>query len=142
MSADEIYALMRTKADRTLSDEAGVQLHDNNISLVTDTTVMKWLPFERELIVSEALVYDILLHHTTIPVPRVHRLLAGHEFPGFIMDRVRGRQLAHIWPSLSILGKIRVAFVLRHYIKQLRAIKHPRSAIPGPVAAGTEAVCC
>ena len=50
------------------------------------------------------------------------------------MDFVPGRQLRYVWPTLSLFAKLRVAFTLRGYIRQLRAIRHPRALIPGPIA--------
>ncbi len=94
---------------------------------------------------SEVLIYDLVYKHTTIPVPRVHRILSERgplAYGGFFMDHIPGRPLEEVWPSLSIFGKLRVIFTLRHYISQLRAIKHSRAAIPGPVADGEDARVC
>ena len=51
-----------------------------------------------------------------------------------VMDYIPCRQLRHVWPSMSLFAKLRVAFILRGYLRQLRAIRHPRSRIPGPIA--------
>ena len=40
---------------------------------------------------------------------------------------------------MSLFSKLRVAYILRRYMRQLRAIRHPRSLIPGPVAPDDEA---
>ncbi|KAH9916278.1 kinase-like domain-containing protein [Epithele typhae] len=90
----------------------------------------------------EGTALDIVFRHTTIPVPRVRRTLyptveGGHRDSTLtIMDRIPGRPLEQVWPTLSLLGKLRVACVLRSYIRQLRAIRHPRAIIPGPLAPG------
>jgi thiamine kinase-like enzyme len=46
------------------------------------------------------------------------------------MEYVEGRQLAKCWPSLNWWSKLRIAFTLRRYIRQLRQL---RSSRPGPV---------
>ncbi|KAH9916306.1 uncharacterized protein BXZ73DRAFT_53875 [Epithele typhae] len=92
----------------------------------------------------EPLTLDIVFHHTTIPVPRVRRTLRVMDDTGrfimgmpFVMDRIPGRRLDEAWPALSFFGKLRVAYMLRSYVRQLRAIRHPRSLVPGPVAPGS-----
>ncbi|TBU44082.1 kinase-like domain-containing protein [Dichomitus squalens] len=129
MSNDEIIELIGSRRTGTLSAEAGVNLGDNHILPLTDTrsyvsasdTNISWSSHSR--------FATVVFHHTTIPVPRVRRVIRydSDEYSVFIMDRIPGRQLAQVWPSLSILGKLRVAFTLRSYIQQLRAIRHPRS---------------
>ena len=93
---------------------------------------------------SESLALDLVFHHTTIPVPRVRRVLnVVDKNPAFfdipiIMDYIPGRQLLQVWPTLSLFAKLRVAFILRGYVRQLRAIRHPGSRIPGPVSPDDE----
>ncbi|TBU34044.1 kinase-like domain-containing protein [Dichomitus squalens] len=128
MSNDEIIELIGSRRTGTLSVEAGVNLGDNHILPLTDTrsyvsasdTNISWSSHSR--------FATVVFHHTTIPVPRVRRVIRydSDEYSVFIMDRIPGRQLAQVWPSLSILGKLRVAFTLRSYIQQVRAIRHPR----------------
>ncbi|EJF55471.1 hypothetical protein DICSQDRAFT_150887 [Dichomitus squalens LYAD-421 SS1] len=129
MSNDEIIELIGSRRTGTLSAEAGVDLGDNHILPLTDTTVAKRIWDDHDMFVSEALTYDLVFHHTTIPVPRVRRVIRydSGEYSVFVMDRISGQQLAQVRPSLSIWGKLRVAFTLRSYIQQLRAIRHPRS---------------
>lgn len=43
---------------------------------------------------------------------------------------------------MSFFQKLRVGFTLRRYIRQLRAIRHPRSVVPGPLGPGLEARVC
>ncbi|KAJ2985822.1 hypothetical protein NUW54_g10019 [Trametes sanguinea] len=105
----------------TLSEVAGVELHDEHVSRWSDGTVLK-VTAEREQDddIPEAIAMESVFRHTLIPVPRVRRAFR-EDTTGYIwMDYIRGRQLKFVWPTLSILGKLRVAFVLRRYIRQLR----------------------
>ncbi|KAI0682019.1 kinase-like domain-containing protein [Earliella scabrosa] len=144
MSDSDLRTLVKSRPRPSLSQEAGVDLGDNNIIRLTDRTVYKSAsgPYNAA---SEPLTQQLIFEQTTIPVPRVHRILNNDEYmecEGFVMDYIPGRQLGHVWPSLSIWEKFRIACILRHYISQLRAIPHPRSTIPGPVAPGDEARRC
>ncbi|OBZ78606.1 hypothetical protein A0H81_01008 [Grifola frondosa] len=127
-----------------LSEEFNV-FGDNNISRITDGTVLKGdQDFEDDTDddPSEALTLDLVFHHTTIPVPRVRRIIRTGIINKIVMDYIPGRQLSQVWPTMSIVAKLHVAFVLRSYIRQLRAIRHPRSAVPGPVASDDHARVC
>ncbi|KAH9916273.1 kinase-like domain-containing protein [Epithele typhae] len=83
----------------------------------------------------EATALDIVFQATTIPVPRVRRTLHLSdelvEQTFTVMDRIPGRPLEQVWPTLSLLGKLRIACILRSYVRQLRAIRHHRAVIPG-----------
>ncbi|THG93599.1 hypothetical protein EW026_g7679 [Hermanssonia centrifuga] len=73
----------------------------------------------------EALAMDFVRKHTSIPVPRVLRTIQTEDAEDelfYVMDFVDGQQLRHVWPTLSIWGKLRVAWTLRSYIRQLRRI--------------------
>ena len=50
------------------------------------------------------------------------------------MDKIPGRVLSDVWEELLDWKRIWVIFTLADYVRQLRAIRHPRSTIPGPVA--------
>ena len=94
---------------------------------------------------SEGLTLDLVFHHTTIPVPRVRRIInTGAYSPArddlaIVMDYIPGRRLLEVWPNMSLFAKLRVAFILRGYVRQLRTIRHPRSSVPGPVGPDDEA---
>ncbi|KAI1790302.1 hypothetical protein LXA43DRAFT_973787 [Ganoderma leucocontextum] len=92
---------------------------------------MKVMP-DRDIIPSESFTYDLVFHNTGIPVPHLRRVIHFQQSAGLIMDYIPGRQLVHVWPSLSVLGnlKLRVAFVEFH----------PRSLIPSPMAHDDEAL--
>ncbi|KAG5634612.1 hypothetical protein H0H81_001381 [Sphagnurus paluster] len=90
----------------------------------------------------EAHTLDFVFEHTTIPVPRVRRVLdIKNEDRIIIMDYIKGRHLALVWHNMSLLEKLRVGLTLRHYVRQLREIRHPRSAVPGPVAPDGPRLC-
>jgi hypothetical protein len=65
--------------------------------------------------------FDFVRTRTTIPIPRIQRTFVdgdGHSI--IVMDYIPGERLDHVWPSLSILTKLRVALTLRRYVRQLR----------------------
>ncbi|KAL1948854.1 hypothetical protein VTO73DRAFT_10660 [Trametes versicolor] len=116
LTEEEIRALPHERP--TLSEELGVELGDNHILRLTDDTLDKTVFDGPES--SEATALDMVFRHTTM----------SHA------------QLKHVWPTMSFFQKLRVGFILRRYIRQLRAIRHPRAAVPGPVAPGFEARVC
>ncbi|KAI0311357.1 kinase-like domain-containing protein, partial [Amylostereum chailletii] len=71
----------------------------------------------------------------SIPVPRVRRIIVDGKYrtATTAMEYIPGRQLSSVWPTLSYFQRLRVAYRLRSYVRQLRAIRHPRSTVPGPV---------
>lgn len=83
---------------------------------------------------SEALALDIVFQHTTIPVPRVRRVIQEQTQTQIVMDYIPGCVLSDVWPDMPVWQRLRVIFTLRDYVRQLRAIRHPRSAVPGPPA--------
>ncbi|GJE94047.1 hypothetical protein PsYK624_102150 [Phanerochaete sordida] len=99
--------------------------------LVIDTTDdgPEWL--------SEAMAMRLVLEQTTIPVPRLHQVVReSSDILHLVMDHIPGDPLEHVWPTLSVWGKLRVAWTLRSYVRQLRCIRHPRSRVPGPLGPG------
>ncbi len=84
----------------------------------------------------EALAMEFVRKNTSIPVPRILRTIHNNGTEGelfYAMDFVDGQQLRHVWPTLSIWGKLRVAWTLRSYIRQLRRIDSTLSSVPGPL---------
>ena len=92
---------------------------------------------------SEANALDLLFAETTIPVPRVCRIVKRQWDFLIVMDYIPGPTLAHVWPTLSTWRKIRVAFTLRRYVCQLRRLKLEASAAtaPGPLSAQGARIC-
>ncbi|PPQ99469.1 hypothetical protein CVT26_014286 [Gymnopilus dilepis] len=83
--------------------------------------------------VPEANALKLVFEKTTIPVPRVCRVVQNRDFYFTVMDHIEGRMLAEIWPTYPIYRKILVAFVLRNYVQQLRRLVAPSTAPPGPI---------
>ncbi len=81
----------------------------------------------------EALAVKFVRKHTAIHVPRVLRTIHAEGFLFYVMDFVDGKQLGQVWPTLSIWKKLRVAWTLRSYIRQLRRIDSTLSSVPGPL---------
>ena len=84
---------------------------------------------------SEALALQLVSEQSTIPVPQIRRVVkTTGRYSFFAMEYIPGQQLSVIWPTLSWFEHLRVAFIIRSYVQQLRKIKHPRSFVPGPLA--------
>jgi len=114
-----------------------------SIVRITERTVVKSAQdFEEDVEESsEALALNMVFLNTTIPVPRVRRVVKGQYFNIIVMDYIPGRQLSEVWPSLSFFGRLRIAITLRRYIRQLRSIRHPRSSVPGPLCTKEPRMC-
>ncbi|PSS00862.1 hypothetical protein PHLCEN_2v4089, partial [Hermanssonia centrifuga] len=84
----------------------------------------------------EALAIEFVRKHTSIPVPRVIRTIHSAKMPGrhlYVMETIPGKQLGQVWPTLSLWHKLRVAWTLRSYIRQLRRAESTLSYVPGPL---------
>lgn len=90
---------------------------------------------------SEALALRLVYEQTTIPVPRVRRVVQGQYEKYIIMDYIPGKQLCKVWSTMETWEKLRIIFTLRDYVRQLQAIRHPRSSVPGPIATRGARVC-
>ena len=140
MSDDELLKHIYTDDVKPLSEERGIELYAERIYRNTKDTVVKMDGCVTDGTSAEILTLDFVARHTTIPVPRIRRVLPlTSSRSAIVMDYIPGRQLAHAWPTMSFFAKLRVAFILRGYVRQLRAIQHPRSHVPGPIAPGDEA---
>ncbi|GLB36840.1 putative choline/ethanolamine kinase [Lyophyllum shimeji] len=75
---------------------------------------------------------------TTIPIPAVRRVLGADQMSGIIIDYIPGRTLAHCWPALTFWQRVRIIWIIRGYIRQLRRVRPTkagsRALFPGPVA--------
>ena len=71
---------------------------------------------------SEATALDLVFSQTTIPIPRVRRVVRRKWDFLIIMDHIPGPTLAHVWPTLPAWRKCFVAFTLRRYVRQLRRV--------------------
>ncbi|KZT01918.1 uncharacterized protein LAESUDRAFT_795181 [Laetiporus sulphureus 93-53] len=83
---------------------------------------------------SEANTLNLVFVKTSIPVPRIRRVVKRKWDHLIVMDYVRGPTLAEIWPKSSIWKKIYVAFTLHRYVRQLRCLKASPTTPPGPLS--------
>ena len=116
----------------------GRQLHPNSgVVKVTSSTVAKASQDldEDAADASEANALDLLFAETTIPVPRVRRVVKCQWDFLIFMDYIPGQTLAHVWPTFSTWRRVCVAFTLRRYIRQLRRLKASPTTPPGPLSA-------
>jgi len=124
--------------------ERGPKLHpDSNIVKLTPSTVSKASQDSDEdaADASEANTLDLVFAETTIPVPRVRRVVKRQWDFLIVMDHIPGPTLAHVWPTLSTWRKICVAFTLRRYVRQLRRLKASATTPPGPLSAQGARIC-
>ncbi|KAI5980926.1 kinase-like domain-containing protein [Pisolithus marmoratus] len=89
----------------------------------------------------EANALRLVFSKTTIPVPRVHRMVKGEWVFLIVMDYVKGQTLAQVWPTFLVWQKYSVAFTLRRYVHQLRRLKASPTTPPGPLSAQGPRVC-
>ena len=92
----------------------------------------------------EANALNILYAQTTVPVPRVHRVIPLGPTHVIALEYIEGDLLSNVWSTYSLWRKIYIGFTLRRYIRQIRrTCKAPPSAPPGPVITeGTPARMC
>ena len=134
-----------------LSNEQILELNKNGSKLDPDAGVVKLTARtvakpsqdldEDAADASEANALDLLFAQTTIPVPRVRRVVKRQWDFLIVMDYIPGPTLAHVWPTLLTWRKIRVAFTLRRYVRQLRHLKASATTPPGPLSAQGARIC-
>ncbi|KAK0640107.1 hypothetical protein DIS24_g9661 [Lasiodiplodia hormozganensis] len=74
---------------------------------------------------SEAEAMEFVRNNTSIPVPAVfhtHRIESGFYIE---MERVKGKNLEHVWNDLSVEQKHQLVNSLAGYVKELRALPAP-----------------
>ncbi|KAJ3984162.1 hypothetical protein F5890DRAFT_1518963 [Lentinula detonsa] len=84
---------------------------------------------------SEANALNLVFAKTTIPVPRVRRVIKREWDYLIVSDYIKGPLLADVWCTYSIWKKVCVAFTLRCYVRQLRQLKASPTTPPGPIGA-------
>jgi thiamine kinase-like enzyme len=74
--------------------------------------------------------------HTSIPVPKVRRYVTNDTSGYLLLEKIEGKRLDKVWPTLSPMQRFLVAWTLRSYIKELRlaSASYPRRHVPGPMA--------
>ncbi|KAK7696306.1 hypothetical protein QCA50_000960 [Cerrena zonata] len=107
------------------------------VRLLTPTVVGK---YGSQLRTWEAQTMELVRTQTSVPVPRIHRVVEVGKSCYIFMDYIPGQTLEECWPHLSIWRKLWVAWKLRSYIRQLRHIKLPQieAGVPGPL---TDDIC-
>ncbi|KAG6826476.1 hypothetical protein H0H93_016483 [Arthromyces matolae] len=84
--------------------------------------------------IREELVHNLLFEQTTIPVPRIRRVLPYKKYIVYAMDYIPGQSLDKVWDSLSVWRKIWIIFTLRRYIRQLHRIEASPETPPGALS--------
>ncbi|KAG6836437.1 hypothetical protein H0H93_008031 [Arthromyces matolae] len=84
--------------------------------------------------IREELVHNLLFERTSIPVPRMRRVIPYDGDVVYAMDYIPGQSLDNIWDSLSVWRKIWIIFTLRRYIRQLHRIKATPQTPPGALS--------
>ncbi|EMD37144.1 hypothetical protein CERSUDRAFT_115059 [Gelatoporia subvermispora B] len=134
-----------------LSNEEIIELQENSSRLLPDYDVFQLTPAtvakasedinEAAPDCSEANALDLVFAKTTIPVPRVRRVVKRGHFYLIVMDYIKGQALSDLWKDLSIWRKLAIAFTLRRYVRQLRRLKASPSMPPGPLSAYAPRIC-
>ncbi|KAI6097842.1 kinase-like domain-containing protein [Pisolithus sp. B1] len=134
LSDDAILALSKTAPRVHL---------DYDVCKLTPTTVVKSSQdMEEDAIdATEANALQLVFEKTTIPVPRVRRVVKGEWDFLIIMDYIEGQTLAQVWPTFSVWRKLSVAFTLRRYVRQLRRLEAPPMTPPAPLSAQGPRMC-
>ncbi|KAJ7635104.1 hypothetical protein FB45DRAFT_1002511 [Roridomyces roridus] len=107
----------------------------DHIAIVTKDTISKY-EYDGDIEGAyplEAFALEVLAQHTTIPVPRLHRVVPMGYGHIIVMDRIPGKQLTTVWPTMSMEEKDCIAETLAGYVRQLRSVKIPHLRVPGPV---------
>lgn len=131
-SLDEILSLSETKPD--VSDQKRIRILRRPITRICEDTVVKKVyltpSFPHEC--SEALAMQLVRSKTSICVPEIRRVI-HHDYNAYIlMEHIDGQPLDKCWPHMSLFEKIRIACILRSYLKQLRALVSEMPGPPGP----------
>ncbi|KAI6132237.1 kinase-like domain-containing protein [Pisolithus croceorrhizus] len=142
---------IRTSDVDELSDEAilalrqtAPRLHpDYCVYKLTPTTVGKFSQDMEDDAIDclEANAMQLVSEKTSIPVPRVHRVVKGRRDFLIVMDYIEGQTLAQVWPTFSMWRKFFVAFTLRRYVRQLRRLRGSPTTPPGPLSVQGPQIC-
>ncbi|KAI5980577.1 kinase-like domain-containing protein [Pisolithus albus] len=134
LTDEQIVSLRPTCPNICLTEDA-----DTDVRLIAPDTVAK---SQVGMEITEADAMTLVRTHTTIPVPKVRRFidLPDEGAAILLMEYIKGETLEQCWDHLSFWRKLRIAWVLRGYIRQLRKIRVRPIEIPGPV--GVEPLRC
>ena len=126
MSDDEAIALIESRGSLTGLGPLNSFGRRAKVWKVTPDTVLKviWEPVEPYMM-------ELVSSQTSIPIPKIRRCIAWEGYKYLFMEYVEGSDLYEIWPSLSLWRRFMVAWTLRGYVRQLRAMELPNKDIPG-----------
>ncbi|KIJ11079.1 hypothetical protein PAXINDRAFT_101804 [Paxillus involutus ATCC 200175] len=78
--------------------------------------------------ITEAFNLSMIRTMTTIPVPKLRQVVRHPRGTYLVMEYIDEETLDTAWGRLTIFSKLRIAWTLRGYVKQLRRL---RRAVPG-----------
>lgn len=90
-----------------------------------DQTVRKSFRTGQSDIKAERRNLEIVRTSTSIPVPRTHSYHRSAEFEHLIMDKMPGKMLESVWPSLSIPERESMADQVTAYVDKLQGLRSP-----------------
>ncbi|KAI0326162.1 kinase-like protein [Cubamyces sp. BRFM 1775] len=132
LTDQEIVDLCSSSSSLTDTPNASESLPVSPVYALASNVVVKVTVENME---AEARTIALVRARTTIPVPKVHRAFEhkGHRY--LVMDYVHGGTLDSLWDNLSPWQKLRIAFTLRNYVRQLWRIRTPQieQQVPGPI---------
>ncbi|KAG6807520.1 hypothetical protein H0H93_016108, partial [Arthromyces matolae] len=134
-------SLQRSEID-ILSDNEIIEMFTNHSQAFSGTgvkklaigLVMKYSFDTDPANIREELVHNLLFEQTSIPVPRIRRVIPYKEQVLYAMDYIPGQSLDKVWGCLSVWRKIWIIFTLRRYIRQLHRIKATPETPPGALS--------
>ncbi|KAG2030069.1 hypothetical protein BDR03DRAFT_906265, partial [Suillus americanus] len=96
---------------------------------ITADAIVK-LHVSADEVVTEALNLSMIKTMTTIPVPEVKEVVVNTKTAVnyLLMEYLDGQTLDSCWNSLTLFSKLRIAWILRSYVAQLRRL---RRVVPG-----------
>ncbi|KAG6915418.1 hypothetical protein DXG01_011621 [Tephrocybe rancida] len=103
-----------------------LDLHDHSYTRLIAPSIIAKMATDGHAVPSEFLALQQVREFTTIPVPRVYRVVPMGSCSWIIMDHVSGESLFELWPSMSENEKIHLAKTLHTYVLQLRMLRHDR----------------
>ncbi|KAI9668293.1 MAG: hypothetical protein M1821_001113 [Bathelium mastoideum] len=80
----------------------------------------------RFISLSEATTMKYIRDNTSIPVPRVICSFSYKSVTYIAMERIRGKMLTVVWPSLSESSRSKVLTQLKNLVKAMRELKPPK----------------
>ncbi|KAI0633123.1 kinase-like domain-containing protein [Trametes polyzona] len=136
LTDEDIVLLCKTSPSLTDTRLCQALLLVNPVYLLASNVVVK-VGSACHLRESEAKAQALVREQTTIPVPEVHRFFEHEGTAYFVMEYVQGDTLDSCWNDLYNWQKLRIAFTLRNYVRQMRQIRTPQTLqqVPGPITA-------